>query len=83
MTRSVVHNHEELADILSLADELGQEWILCYNDTEKIRNLYKDFYIEDATWLHTIRNKKDSTSGGEIIVISNNLLKHLYKCPFI
>ena len=42
------------------------DWILCYNDCEYIRNLYKDCRIQKVNWSYGMNAKKESS---EILIL--------------
>jgi DNA adenine methylase len=54
--------HETLANIL----ESRKDWILCYNDCEYIRNLYKGCRIEKVDWAYGMNKSKESN---EIVIL--------------
>jgi DNA adenine methylase len=41
------------------------DWILCYNDCQYIRDLYKDFKIEKVSWAYGMNSTKESS---EVII---------------
>lgn len=53
--------HETLASLL----KSRKDWILCYNDCEYIRNLYKDYHIEKVDWAYGMNKSKESN---EIVI---------------
>jgi len=56
-------NHNQLAQILKNMNN----WILCYNDCEYIRNVYKDFDIKDVNWSYGMNKTKKSS---EILILN-------------
>jgi len=56
--------HEELAKIL----QNYNRWILCYNDCDFIRNLYKNYQIIPVKWSYGMNTSKNSN---EIIIIKS------------
>lgn len=61
-------DHLGLYDLLSKRDR----WILSYNDSPQVRELYKDYRIESISWLYGMGNNKKSR---EIIIFSKELVK--------
>jgi len=59
-------DHQALADILHDRDR----WILSYNDTEVIRELYSDNPILSVEWIYGMSKNKQSN---EILVLSQDL----------
>lgn len=55
--------HESLSNIL----KTRKDWILCYNDCEYIRNLYKEYRIEKVSWSYGMNASKESN---EILILS-------------
>jgi DNA adenine methylase len=56
-------NHEQLYNIL----KYKKNWIITYNDSDYIRNMYKDFIILDVVWKYGMNKTKESC---EIVIIS-------------
>ncbi len=54
-------DHEKLFKLINKRTN----WILCYNDCEYIRKLYKNYHIETATWSYGMNKSKKSS---EIII---------------
>lgn len=50
-------DHEEFAKEIKLRND----WIVCYNDCEYIRNLYKDTKIESVCWSYGMNKTKKSS----------------------
>lgn len=50
-------NHEKLFQLLNLIDK---PWLLCYNDCEEIRKLYKNYKIHTPEWKYGMGNNKKS-----------------------
>lgn len=50
-------DHEEFAKDIKLRND----WIICYNDCEYIRNLYKDNKIESVCWSYGMNKTKKSS----------------------
>jgi DNA adenine methylase len=57
-------NHENLYKCL----ENKKKWLLCYNDCEYIRNLYKNYKIESVNWKYGMNTTKKSS---EIVITCN------------
>jgi DNA adenine methylase len=55
-------NHKSLFDAI----ESRNDWILCYNDCQYIRELYKNFYILNVKWSYGMNKTKNSS---EIIIL--------------
>lgn len=55
-------DHQRLQKILKSKNN----WILCYNDCEYIRNLYKDYKIIDLDWKYGMNKSKKSS---EIVIV--------------
>lgn len=55
-------NHKSLSESL----KNRSDWLLCYNDCNYIRNLYKDCYIEEVKWSYGMNKTKNSS---EIIIL--------------
>jgi len=49
-------------------------WLLCYNNCDYIKNLYKDFHIISESWSYGMNKSKESS---EILILSNDLLNKL------
>ena len=49
--------HDILFNILSKRNN----WILCYNDCERIRELYKNYDIVSLSWKYGLGNNKSSS----------------------
>lgn len=56
-------DHEKLATLL----KTKSNWMLCYNDCEYIRNLYKDMNIQSLSWSYGMNKNKSSS---EIVILS-------------
>ena len=52
--------------LLALKLQKAKNWILCYNNCEFIRNLYKNFTILEVDWSYGMRTGKSS----EILILS-------------
>lgn len=63
--------HEELAILLKKLSNSGFKWILSYNETQTLRNLYQDFHIQSPTWAYGMNKSKTSNE----ILISNEPIK--------
>lgn len=59
-------DHFKLASIL----KNRENWILSYNDSSEIRELYKDYQIITPTWKYGMSNDKLSR---EVLIFGNNL----------
>ncbi len=55
-------DHEGLAKAL----QTRSDWILCYNDCEYIRNLYKNCRIQKVNWSYGMNAKKESS---EVLIL--------------
>ena len=62
-------NHEEFYKSITT---IKHDWIITYNDSPKIRELYKDFTIIPASWAYGMNASKRSS---EIIILSKSLPK--------
>lgn len=65
-------DHEALRDVLVSRPY----WMLCYNDTKHIRQLYKDkkrFKIKSLKWKYTLQSHRgqEHTDSNEILIISS------------
>ncbi|MCR1952740.1 DNA adenine methylase [Clostridium sp. DSM 100503] len=61
-----LEDHIILRDILS---NIQGKFILTINDHERIRELYKDFYIEEVQVMYSISREKEARKGyGELII---------------
>lgn len=60
--------HKRLAGILRDLSERGVKWVLSYNDSLEIRELYEGLRMIPATWKYGMSKNKD---GGELFVFSN------------
>lgn len=61
-----LEDHIILRDILS---NIKGKFILTINDHERIRELYKDFYIEEVDVMYSISRQKEARKGyGELII---------------
>jgi len=56
-------DHVKLADIL----KTKQNWILCYNDCDYIKELYNDFTIIETSWSYGMNKSKNSS---EILIFN-------------
>lgn len=63
--------HEELAILLKKLSNSGFKWILSYNETQDLRNLYRDFHIQAPAWSYGMSKSKASNE----ILISNDPMK--------
>lgn len=71
--------HERLCECLK---NLKGRWLLSYDDSLKIRELYKDFQIIPVERLNGINNKQATTRKNKIykeLLIANYDIKSLYK----
>lgn len=59
-------DHYALAELISQRDR----WIMSYNDTPKIRELYKNHQILSVEWLYGMSKNKQSN---EVLVLSHDL----------
>ena len=66
--------HLKLSKILSVTDR----WILSYNDSKKIRDVYSDYTIIPLTWSYGMKNVKRKTMGksNEILILSHEISKY-------
>jgi DNA adenine methylase len=51
----------------TLADHSGR-WVMSYLDVPKIRELYKDFNIQNVTWTYTMKPGQDRPKGAEVVI---------------
>jgi len=60
-------DHKGLHDILTQR----KNWVLSYNDSPEIRDLYKNYKIVDAEWAYGMKNVKQKKMGSssEILII--------------
>ena len=58
--------HEELHEILKRRDN----WILSYNDCDKVREMYKDHNIVNLKWKYGMSNDKSSK---EVLILSDDI----------
>lgn len=58
--------HEELHEILTSRDN----WILSYNDCDKVREMYKDYNIVNPKWKYGMSNDKSSK---EVLILSDDI----------
>lgn len=65
-------DHKRLAKVLKKTDK---KWVLSYDNSPLIRELYKDFYIEEKEWSYSMTNNKNGkkTTKGKELIISNFL----------
>jgi DNA adenine methylase len=70
-------DHHALAEwLLAIAQTVP--WMLCYNDCDEIRTLYKGCAIYDVSWFHSMSfsNKKQENlpqNNSEIVILSHKL----------
>jgi len=64
-------DHEGLAKIL----RKRKKWILSYNDSKTIREMYEGFQFEYPEWAYGMKNVNSNTMGKskEILILSNDL----------
>ena len=58
--------HDKLADILHTRNN----WMLCYNDCEYVRGLYRGYRMRVPTWTYMMTKKKKSN---ELLIFSDDL----------
>jgi len=63
-------DHEGLANILKKRGK----WILSYNDSNEVKELYANFHIETPKWAYGMSNDKFSR---ELIILSDDIAKHI------
>ncbi len=63
-----LEDHIILRDILS---NIQGKFILTINDHERIRELYKDFYIEEVEVMYSISREKEARKGYRELIIRN------------
>lgn len=63
-------DHEGLFEILKKRDK----WILSYNDSKEVKDLYADFYNENPEWSYGMSINKSSR---ELIILSNDIAKYI------
>lgn len=56
-------DHQRLRDVL----QTRKNWMLCYNDCEEVRALYKGFLILPMDWCYTVIHDKKSS---EVVILS-------------
>ena len=61
-------DHQGLYDILSKRDR----WVLSYNDSDSVRDMYKDYKIVDLDWKYGMKNIGGTKMGSssEILIIN-------------
>lgn len=59
-------DHEKLAEMLHRRDN----WILSYNDCEKVHNLYDGYYFYYPQWKYGMSNNKNSR---EVLILSHDI----------
>ena len=62
-------DHEALAGLLVNRDQ----WLLSYNDCEKVRDLYKGFKILEPSWTYRMN---ESHKSSEVLIMSKDLAQH-------
>jgi len=72
-------DHMELYEILSKT----KKWILSYNDSKKIRNVYSDYKIIPLKWGYGMKNvsknnegKKSMKKSSEVLILSHEISKY-------
>ena len=63
-------DHQGLADILKKRGK----WILSYNNSEEVRDLYTNFWRKIPKWAYGMSNNKFSR---ELIILSDDIAKHI------
>lgn len=63
-------DHEGLSNILKKRGK----WILSYNDSNEVKDLYANFHIEIPKWAYGMSNNKFSR---ELIILSDDIAKHI------
>jgi DNA adenine methylase len=61
-----LHEHFDHQKLYNTLRSL-KKWVLCYNNTEYIKDLYQDYEIFDVNWSYGMNQSKESS---EIIIIS-------------
>ena len=69
------HRDFDHLGLLSLLKKRNN-WILSYNNSEEIRELYADYVIEYPTWKYGMSNDKDSK---EVLILSHDIADQLKK----
>ncbi|MGL5741778.1 MAG: DNA adenine methylase [Legionella sp.] len=65
------YNHSDHVEVMkSLTNSGFENWIVSYDNTHEIRNIYKDFRMIEYSLQYTAQNKK---IGEEVMFFSNNL----------
>ena len=59
-------DHEKLAELLHKKNK----WILSYNDSKKIHEIYDGYYFHYPKWKYGMSNDKDSR---EVIILSHDI----------
>lgn len=67
-----LHEHFDHEEFYKTISSSKHDWIITYNDSPKIRKLYKDFTIIPASWAYGMNASKRSS---EIIILSKSLPK--------
>lgn len=60
-------DHKRFHDVIA---QIKQDWIITYNDSKEIRDMYSDFTIIPASWAYGMNASKKSS---EIIILSTKL----------
>ena len=63
-------DHQGLIEILKKRGK----WILSYNNSDEVKNLYGDFHIEIPKWTYGMSTNKFSR---ELIILSDDIAKHI------
>jgi DNA adenine methylase len=61
--------HETLSEIL----KSRKNWLLSYNNREEVRELYKDFFMLEASWSYGMVSKGNYKTETELIIFSDDL----------
>lgn len=62
-------NHEDLYENLK---NIKHKFLLTYDDSDYIRKLYKDFYLQEWTLQYGMNNyKQEKANAGKELLISN------------
>lgn len=60
-------DHRALAKALT---ETSHKWALSYDDHPLVRELYREFHVDEKQWAYTINSKKENR-GAELLVLSS------------
>jgi DNA adenine methylase len=64
-----LHENFDHSGLREALDRVERDWVLTYNDTPYIRELYKDHRIVDVSWTYGMNSSKASS---EIVILSSS-----------